>query len=110
MTMKSISYTIFIVALLGLLAYTNPTLDSYESYVHQQVIQEVKKESNNLDRALGYFIVGIASSVVTNQTVRKDYVFLSIYDTNIVNEHLKVLGILNNFFALEIPQSLKPKK
>lgn len=105
--MKSISSAIIIVALLGLLAYTNPPLDSYEIFLRQQMIQESKTD---LERALASLLGGFASRVVVNQTIRKDYVFLSTYDTNIGNEHLRVLGILNNFIILETPRSLKAHK
>ena len=71
--MKSISATIFVVALLGLLAYTNPTLDGYENFVRQEIIQESQKQ-DDLKQALGFFLGGIASRVIRNQTIRKDYV------------------------------------
>jgi len=45
--------------------------------------------------------------MVTSQAVRNDYVFLSIYDIGLGKERLKALGILNNFFVLEAPASLK---
>lgn len=103
--MKSLAFTIVIVALLGLLAYTNPTLESYESFVHQKIIQE--SQSNDVNRALGYFLGGFASRFVAGQTIRKDYVFLSIYETTMGDQQLKALGILKNFILLETPQSPK---
>jgi hypothetical protein len=97
---KSISATILVVALLGLFAYTNPTLDGYENFVRQDIIQESQKQ-DDLTRALGFFLGGIAGRVIRNQTIRKDYVFLSIYNTNLGNGRLRVLGVLNNYFVLE---------
>jgi hypothetical protein len=105
-TMKSISFAVVAVALLGLLVYTNPTLESYESFVHQQIIQESKSDQ---DRALALLFGGILSGIATNMTVRKDYVFLSTYDTNIGDEHLRVLGIMKNFFILETPRPLEAR-
>lgn len=107
--MKSLSLTIIIVAVLGLLAYTNPKPDQFERYVHQEITQEVNKQSDDLQRTLGHVFGGIASSMVTSQAVRNDYVFLSIYDIGLGKEHLKALGILNNFFLLEAPTSLKER-
>src|SRR5712691_6972447 len=42
-TMKSLSSAIFTVALLGLLVYTNPTLESYESFLHQQILEDAAR-------------------------------------------------------------------
>ncbi len=105
-TMKSISSTIVAIALLGLLVYTNPTLESYESFVHQQIVQASTSEQ---DRALALLFGGILSGIATNMTVRKDYVLLSTYDTKIGDEHLRVLGIMKNFFILETPRSLEAR-
>jgi len=104
-TIKLLSFIIVMVALLGLLAYTNPTLESYESFVHQKIIQEA--QGNDVNQALGYFLGGFASRFLASQTIRKDYIFLSIYETNIGDEHLKALGILKNFILLETPRSPK---
>jgi hypothetical protein len=106
MTVKSLFSIILLIALLGLLAYTNPSLESYETFIRQQIIEESKTD---LERALGLFFGGYASRFVASQTVRKDYVFLSTYDTGIGDEHLRTLGILNNFIILETPPSLKAR-
>jgi hypothetical protein len=42
---------------------------------------------------------------MTKQTVRKDYVFFSTYDTTFGNEHMQAIGILNNFYITESPES-----
>jgi len=105
-TVKSIAVTIVIVVLLGLLAYTNPTLDSYESFVRQQIIRESKTD---VKKALGLFLGGFASRFVASQTVRRDYIFLSTYDTEFGGEHLRTLGILNNFIIMETPRSFKAR-
>lgn len=105
--MKTLSFTIVMVALLGLLAYTNPTLESYESFVHQEILQE--SQSDDMSRALGFLFGGFASRMVASQTIRTDYIFLSTYDTNIGNEHLRALGILKNFILLETRRSSKAR-
>src|SRR5919106_973761 len=106
--MKSIALTIVMIALLGLLVYTNPTLESYENFVRQWLIQEMKKEgSSDLERTIGSFLSGIASGVLARQAIRKDYLLLSTYDTDLGNEHIKAVGILNNFIVLEAPAVLK---
>lgn len=107
--MKSLSFTIVTVSFLGLLAYTNPTLESYESFVHQQILESAEKRNDTLTRALGYLFGGFASEMFSKLTIRKDYVFLSTYETKIGNEQLRVLGVLRNFIILETPQSLKAR-
>ena len=102
--MKSITATILVVALLGLLAYKNPTLDSYEHFMRQKITEESKTD---VEKALGFFFGDFASRFVASQTIRKDYIFLSTYDTELSGEHLRALGILNNFIILETPPSLK---
>ena len=104
--MKSLTATIFIVGLLGLLAYKNPTLDSYEHFMRQKITEESKTD---VEKALGFFFGDFASRFVASQTVRRDYIFLSTYDTEFGGEHLRVLGILNNFIILETPQSFKAR-
>jgi hypothetical protein len=107
MNMKSLIVTIVVVALLGLLAYKNPTLESYERFMRQKITEESKTD---VEKALGYFFGDFASRFVARQTIRKDYIFLSTYDTEFGGEHLRALGILNTFFLLETPQSFKARK
>lgn len=108
---KSIALVLVLIALLGLCAYTNPTLEEYESFVHQEILQAVNKESRDeVDQVLGGFLGGLASKVFANQTVRKDYVFLSTYNTSFGKEHLISVGVLKNFMILENPESLKKVK
>ncbi len=52
-TMKLLSSTIFMVTLLGLLVYTNPTLESYESFLHQQILEDAARQSDTLSQTLG---------------------------------------------------------
>ena len=106
-TMKSLSSVIVIVALLGLLVYTNPTREKYENFLHQRILQESQQQKELGSACLGSFLGGLASRFIASQTIRKDYIVLSLYETNIGNESLSVLGILNNFIVLEEPQSAK---
>lgn len=107
--MKSILFTLVAVALLGLLAYTNPTLDSYQEFVHQSILRETKHQENPLEQVLGSLLGGVASGMIVNQTLRTDYVFLSTYDTQVNQEHLRAIGVLKNFFILETPKALSNK-
>jgi len=46
--MKSIFFTLVAAALLGLLAYTNPTLDSYQEFVRQSILRVLSASLNDL--------------------------------------------------------------
>ena len=99
--MKLFSIVIILVALFGLLAYTNPKLDNYDQFVGQRITEETRKEKDPMAGALGSLLGGFAADLMTKQTVRKDYVFFSTYDTAFGNEHMRAIGVLNNFFITE---------
>jgi hypothetical protein len=102
--MKSIVFTLFLIAAGALLAYTNPTLDSYQRYLQQSILKEAKQKEDPLQQALGSLLGGVASSVIASQTVTADYVFWSTYETTLNdNERLRAVGVLKNFYLLENP-------
>lgn len=103
--MKLFSITLVLIAVFGLLAYTNPALDSYDQFISQRITDVTKKEKEPLVGALGYLLGGFAADVMTQQTVRKDYVFFSTYDTAFGKEHFRAIGVLNNFYITENPLS-----
>lgn len=103
--MKLLPIILVLIALLGLLAYTNPELDDYDQFVNQQFTEESRKAKDPVTGALGSLLGGFAASVMIKQTVRKDYVFFSTYDTAFGNEHMRAIGVLNNFYITENPQS-----
>ena len=108
--MRLILTTLIVISMLGLLAYTNPTLDHFEEYLHQSIIEETKKSSDPLEQMFGGLLGGLASGFVARQTVRKDFVFFSTYDTQLDKDHLRVIGVLKNFFVLESPGSWEGRK
>ena len=106
--MKLFSGIVILAALLGLLAYTNPELDKYNQFISQQITEKVtKKEKDPVAGALGSLLGGLAANLMTKQTVRKDYVFFSTYDLTLGNEHIRAIGVLNNFYITEKPESLR---
>lgn len=54
---------IIIIALSELLIVTNPTIDKYEEYVHQQLLQETVKQGS-LSQSFGALFGGVASRLV----------------------------------------------
>lgn len=64
-----------------------------------------EKKKDPMAGALGSLLGGFAANLMTKQTVRKDYVFFSTYDTAFGNEQLRAVGVLNNFYITENPES-----
>lgn len=102
--MKLFSIVLVLVALFGLLAYTNPKLDNYDQFISQRIIEETRKEKDPVAGALGSLLGGFAANLMTKQTVRKDYVFFSTYDAAFGNAHMRAIGVLNNFYITESPE------
>jgi hypothetical protein len=102
--MKLFSIVLILIALLGLLAYTNPKLDNYDQFIGQRITEETRKAKDPMAGALGSLLGGFAANLMTKQTVRKDYVFFSTYDTAFGNEHIRVIGVLNNLYITEEPE------
>jgi len=92
-----LSSTIIVLSIVGLLAFTNPKLDSYEQHIHQIITQEADKR-DDVTRTLGTLFGGVASSFIANSTVRNNYVLFSTYDSNLGTRHVKFVGVLGNFF------------
>ncbi len=101
---KSVVSTLVVVAVGALLAFTNPTLDSYQQYLRLSILKETKRQENPVAHALGTLLGGVASGVIASQTVRTDFVFWSTYETPLTDsERLRAVGLLKNFFLLENP-------
>lgn len=97
--MPSLTRTIVAVTVLALLTYTNPSMETYEKFIHEQILQETRTQ-DGLTKFLGSLFGGFASSLITNSTIRRDFIILSFYDTDFGDEQLKVVGILNNFVVI----------
>jgi hypothetical protein len=109
--MKLVASIIVAVALLGLLVYTNPSLEDYNNFIRQSIIKEGQKQKENpLGQLLVPFLSGMAGSLVASQTVRSDYVVCSVYSVQFGKERIKALGVLKNFVFLEKPDIYKHEK
>lgn len=103
--MKTLSIVILLVAVLGLMVYTNPSMSDFDTYIRQSVIKESEKQTkDSMGRFLGSIVGGVAGSVITSQTVRSDYVLFSLYEARLGTEKLKALGVCKNFILLESPK------
>lgn len=101
--MKGSVLAVVVVGLLLLLAFTNPTMESYESYIRQEILRETHSKDETT-KALGLVFGGLASSMFANATVRSNYVLWSTYQTEFGKSKMKVLGAVGNFFVLNDPR------
>jgi hypothetical protein len=102
--MRSLAVVIALVALVGLMAYTNPSMDDFSNYVRQYVWKESQKEMNDpLGQFLTSILGGVAGSLLSSQTVRTDFILFSTYEVQFGKERFKALGIFRNFVLLEKP-------
>lgn len=102
--MRLLAFTILFIAILGLMALTNPSMEDYENFIRQSVVLESRKEMGNpMGQALAPFVGELAGSLVKKQTMRTDYVLLSLYEARVGQHKLRTLGMFRNFFIIEKP-------
>jgi hypothetical protein len=102
--MKSLTIVVVLAALVGLMAYTNPSRDDFSNYIRQYVMKESQKRAQGTQIQLFAPLLGsLAGSVVSSGTVRADYIVFSTYEFQMGQERIKVLGLFKNFILLEKP-------
>ena len=105
--MKQVSYTLIFIAILGLMVFTNPTMDDYQEFARQEMRKLAERQGDDTSRALVALFGGFASGFVVGQTQRKDYVFLSMYTMQIGEERMVCIGLFRNFVILEAPEVIR---
>lgn len=98
--MKAFTVTTAVIAVLGLFAYTNPDMAMYEQFLRNTIVQQSRGEGT-ASRALAALFGGLASGMLVGATTRSDYVFCSVYVTELGDSRVEALGALNNFFVLK---------
>ena len=102
--MKSLTIIIVLLALAGLMVYTNPSMDDLSNYVRQYVMKESQEKMKDPQGQFLSTILGdIVGGVMSSQTVRTDYILFSTYEVQFGKERFKALGIFRNFILLEKP-------
>lgn len=99
--MKQLTITILVISFLGLMAYTNPSKEDYKKFIQQQVIEEAQKKPEGVEKALMPLFSGILSDFAAVQTIRKDYIFFSLFKTEMGQEEIVAVGAFNNFFLFQ---------
>lgn len=94
---------ILILVVIGLLAaFTNPTMDDYLAWYKNELAQ---KANSGIERAITNFV---SDTVIESMSVRSDNVVFSIFTTDVLESHTKVLGILKKFIPISnVEASLK---
>lgn len=109
--MKSLATVIALVALVGLMVYTNPTRDDLSDYIHQYIMEESQKRMQAPQgQVLASILGGIAGGFMSSQTVRTDYILFSTYELQLGKERLRALGLFKNFLLLEKPDLKRLKE
>lgn len=103
--MKALTVTLVVLFVLGVLIFTNPSIEDYRAFMTQELNREVKKEARSEGEAAFIALVGgLATSFLAGQTVRNDYLLFSTYETSIGSERLSAIGALRNFLVTEAPK------
>lgn len=95
--MKKIIAALFIVALLGGMFATNPTIDDYSNFMKKEIIDSNKNQSD-ITKRITSLLGGLAGNVIASETTRKNYVFFSIYKSDVYSTKRTCIGIFDNFF------------
>lgn len=99
--MKLLVSALILGAFLGFLAYTNPKMDGYDQFINQRILEKTGKAQDPLQGMIGSVLGGFAAKLLAQQTIRKDYIFFSTYDTAIGSRHVRSIGVLNHFYLTE---------
>ncbi len=95
---KKTRWTILIIVagIVGILAATNPSLPSYVAWFDQSLTTH----SSALVSSLASIFAGPLRSLIANNTLRQNWMVLSIYHTTLMGQQVTVLGILGHFIPL----------
>lgn len=96
-----------------LLVFTNPNQKKYELFATEQLITYAKENvctatSNNLEQAIKSQVCNLmintgksqVPTLIGKTTQRRNYLLLSIYETNLYLYNFTTIGLLNQFFVV----------
>ena len=100
--MKSLTGVLLVFGVVGMLTYTNPTMDDYVDFIKNELI---RRSQNSVDQGLLHLLGGF---VISGATERRNYVLFSIYQTQDPFKITDCLAILGNFYGCNI-QNTNPE-
>ncbi len=105
MSIKTVALLALVMVIGAALAWTNPTYEAYKKFQEQLLRQAVERmESSQPGKQPGIINKLMKSknsmffqSLIQSQTVHRDLVLFSIFETNIFSAQIVVLGIGGKF-------------
>ena len=94
--MKTVIVILLLMAIGGTMILTNPTSDDYSAYMQQGIINSTRNK-DELSRGMALLFGGLAGSVVSHATTRTNFLFFSVYHTDLKTDKYRCLGIFGNF-------------
>ncbi len=92
---KNIIIVLLLAVILVIAAMTNPKKDDYSNWVKEQLVQ-------NTDGQLGKALTTLfAPTIVNESTVAQNYVFFSVFRTDVDKYHITTIGLFNNYIPIE---------
>ncbi|AUC62037.1 hypothetical protein AA637_13190 [Cyanobacterium sp. HL-69] len=101
----------------GILMFTNPNQKQYEEFAEEKLSLYAKENlcqagASGLDQVVKSQVChmmveagkGQIPRVVRETTQKRDYMVLSIYETNLYLYKFRTIGVFNNFYVLDVNQ------
>jgi hypothetical protein len=109
MSLLRLSLVVTILAVMVVLALTNPTMDQYLSFVQVELTKAMDRMDQSTPEQEGTVVRNIfrrhsqelLNSVVRPHTMRKNWGVLSWFETTVLGARVVVIGIGNRFIPVE---------
>lgn len=98
--MKSIIAFALGIAIATAMVATNPSMEDYSNFLGHKYVHSAKNQ-DDITRGFALILGGLAGSVLSTQTTRKNYLLFSTYETDTGSKKLLYVGIFKNFINLE---------
>lgn len=101
-SIKWLIVTALFISFAFICVFTNPTKDEYISWAKETSSASFNSKDATLSEMLSHFL---NTSLIGQATKSKNYVFFTIFETDLDNKELKVVGALDNFFPVSSADS-----
>ena len=103
--MRVLTTTLIVLFVLGVMIFTNPSMEDYRMFWTQEMQRDAKKPGRDEGEAtLVALFGGLATSFLAGQTVRNDYLLFSTFETSVGKERMRAIGWLRHFYVTETPK------
>jgi hypothetical protein len=109
MSLLRLSLVVTVLAVMVVLALTNPTMDQYLSFLQVELTKAMDRMDQSTPEREGTMVRNIfrrhsqelLNSVVRPHTMRKNWGVLSWFETTVLGARIVVIGIGNRFIPVE---------